>query len=989
MRKGRDLQVTFSNGESLNKRKKRRMAEEFETLGEAEKRTTERKEKEAMGKVKVKDRLGNFNSFADFDRESLKREVMDLDENTEVNWTQLAIKYNIKGKDGKLPGNAGQLVKLWLQSQGVDTERFKGKPTGDRIRRARLRIGTDPKITMPTSRTENQIRKELRVLIKEGEVTIGESIVPKEYVTYNMNKAENKIETKVTVIGGRKRPLSDLRKELLKKQERFLRDKVDYDTMTLDEIKNRLEHLNEETEGETEDDLRTHLKRVEATRHLAYWEDGACLANHGYILYLISTLYDPAIFLTNAEYFEKYKVKLNVQSEVERPELYLIARCGASDAEQLMYAETRRDDLPSLSGTVKTTDGREYIDELRFFKGDQQARQFEFGAQRSGHYSCTCPIDKRATPDFWQSCHVENRLSNIKDRQDFIMESPVTSNKASLTVPHPFKMTKEEMIDELTYRGTITYHDAEDMNKTNLNVHLKHTLHGVKRIPTLLYGCPNASVEDLNLSHLEEPGSEAMHDLCNHAKNLFEEIPHRVPTHVAGIVKRVNNLVLNSQDTVRAADMRYAVLVLLQELKQCRETSGELVKLINTLADMQKLCYAAAEDRSIISVFRLNNVSFLHHLLIKECLPGEPSSMSSRKLWGQYLHSLRDHMPVNYRVVPISSIMAENEERQFSLLKHITKSSASYSRPGHVISNILVRTHYSYQDRASTDKHQQNKISKAGEAIAMERTTIPLEVLKKYPRDAQTFCERIADFLLPGYGAYWHIEGDDVVFHDGPNDKPHSDGPKLHHFRTTSLKDEYKYLQQKWKECLERRVRMPACKLWVYEGQTLIKKVTTTFLDPDHDFGPDEEMTFIEDVCEAEDHIEMGEKSDTDSESEEDEEVIRVERIDPEPDLEMQEAASQDPERMGMARSCTGRVKEGTTPSETPSLPDENNSSCTGRVKKGTTPSETPSLPDENNSRDAPKWKTKLGSALAVVLDDDPNCSSHRPLEGKAEDQPN
>ncbi|CAH1248619.1 Hypp8311 [Branchiostoma lanceolatum] len=819
MKKNRDLQVTFGNGESLNKRKSRRIAEEFETRQEAEERTKERKEKEVKGAIKPKDRLGHFDSFADFDREGLKNKVMDWEENSEVNWTQLAVKYNIKGKDGELPGNAGQLVKLWLQSQGVDTERFKGSTTctGDRIRRARLRIGTDPKITMPTTRTEAQMRKELRLCIREGEVNIGDFIVPKQYKTYYLNKAENKIQTKVTVIEGRKQPLLKCRQQLLQKQERLLRNKADYDTMNLQEIKNRLEQLCETTDGETEEETRAHLKRVEATRHLAYWEDGACLANHGYILYLVSALYDPAIYLTSAEYFDKHKVKLNVQNEVERPELYLIARCGASDEEQLMYAETRRDDLPSLSEPVQTTDGREYADILRFFKGDHPARQFEFGAQRSGHYSCTCPIDKRTTSDFWKCCHVDNVLSNITDRQAFIMEGPVTSHKATQTVPDPFaKMTKDEMADELTYRGTVTYTDAEGMTKKDLNVQMKHTLHGVKRIPTLLYQSPNASVEELNIQHLEEPGSEAMHDLCNHAKNLLEEIPSRVSTHVAGIVKRVNNLVLNSKDTVRAADMRYAVLVLLQELKQDRETSGELVKLINTLADMQRICYAAAEDRSMINVFRLTNVSFLHYLMIKECLPGEPSSISSRKLWGQYIHSLRDHVPINYRVVAISSIMAENEERQFSLLKRITKSSASYSKPGHIITNILVRTHFQDKAPTSSDKHQQNKISKAGKVISSERTTIPIKLLRKYPREAQTHCERIPDFLLPGYGVYWHIEGEEVVFHDGPNDKPNSDGPKLHHFRATSLKDERKYLQQKWQECLEQRVRVPACKLWVY-----------------------------------------------------------------------------------------------------------------------------------------------------------------------------
>ncbi|KAI8516326.1 hypothetical protein Bbelb_049070 [Branchiostoma belcheri] len=73
--------------------------------------------------------------------------------------------------------------------------------------------------------------------------------------------------------------------------------------------------------------------------------------------------------------------------------------------------------------------------------------------------------------------------------------------------------------------------------------------------------------------------------------------------------------------------------------------------------------------------------------------------------------SIRDHLPMNFRVAP-SSIMAENEVRQF-------------------ITNVF-----------------------------------------KYPRDAQTHCERIVDFLLPGHGVYWHKEEGQIVFHDSPNDQP-------------------------------------------------------------------------------------------------------------------------------------------------------------------------------------------------------------------------
>ncbi|CAH1248551.1 Hypp8236 [Branchiostoma lanceolatum] len=87
-------------------------------------------------------------------------------------------------------------------------------------------------------------------------------------------------------------------------------------------------------------------------------------------------------------------------------------------------------------------------------------------------------FDKVRTPDI--------------NRQAFIMEGPVTSEKAALATPDPLHtMAKEEMQDELTYRGRVTYKEAEKITIKALSNSLKHTLHGTKRVPTLTYNKPN------------------------------------------------------------------------------------------------------------------------------------------------------------------------------------------------------------------------------------------------------------------------------------------------------------------------------------------------------------------------------------------------------------------------------------------------------------------------------------------------------------------
>ena len=96
---------------------------------------------------------------------------------------------------------------------------------------------------------------------------------------------------------------------------------------------------------------------------------------------MVSCLYDPALFYTNQEYHEKTGETVDIQQEVESPELYLIARSSSSDLEQLCYVDTRVECLLELAERITTSYGT-----TSFFHGDSPARQFECGQQKGGHY---------------------------------------------------------------------------------------------------------------------------------------------------------------------------------------------------------------------------------------------------------------------------------------------------------------------------------------------------------------------------------------------------------------------------------------------------------------------------------------------------------------------------------------------------------------------------------------------------------------------------
>ena len=61
-------------------------------------------------------------------------------------------------------------------------------------------------------------------------------------------------------------------------------------------------------------------------------------------------------------------LRINVQAEIERPQLYLIARCPSSEA-QIVYNETRIEDLLELKKKLKNEKEIEINDVMRFFKG--------------------------------------------------------------------------------------------------------------------------------------------------------------------------------------------------------------------------------------------------------------------------------------------------------------------------------------------------------------------------------------------------------------------------------------------------------------------------------------------------------------------------------------------------------------------------------------------------------------------------------------------
>lgn len=148
-----------------------------------------------------------------------------------------------------------------------------------------------------------------------------------------------------------------------------------YETMTYEDIKACLQEIGEYKELSSSEVTREELLELrnwERTRHLIFWSDHSSLMNHGHILLTVNAIYDPAFYYTSEELNG-----LDVQELVEKPQIYLLARCRDTTEDQLLYSETRLDDIQQFDMEITSSHNIPVKDVCRMFHGDYPAQEIE------------------------------------------------------------------------------------------------------------------------------------------------------------------------------------------------------------------------------------------------------------------------------------------------------------------------------------------------------------------------------------------------------------------------------------------------------------------------------------------------------------------------------------------------------------------------------------------------------------------------------------
>ena len=631
-------------------------------------------------------------------------------------------------------------------------------------------------------------------------------------------------------IEGRKVPLDEIREKTIKQHCQYMRNysEEDYESMSADAVVQRLKAINEYEENKNLNpiQLKALLKSYENCRHLLMWHDNSTVANYGHLACLVSVLYDPAVFLTNAEYTAKTGKTVDIQTQVEKPEVHFIARCKSSEEEQLAYTETRLACIQAMKTNKKTAKGNEIVDVLRFFHGDSPARQFESGQQKGGHYFCSnCGCHAQRT---FVICHALNcPLVSLQDRINMVMTGRVARTNTLNLLRKPIQnLSRADLEKELASRGI---YDGQTIKE--LKGLLEAEMKGIQRLPTLIMNNPEASLEEFGLEHYEILPVEPLHDVGHHIENVFSELPHHLSDKERKAMEDTRDMCLGSKDSKRGVDYRAALIKTAAFLNLNQLLSDKPWQILQTLSEMQRILYSSDDNRCPSQILRYYNQSWYHAILLND-LARPTKKLTMRKMIGVYYHDFTCHAGLMLRLISGQSSNAEEDERIFHHIKKITKQTTNYS-PGHLVPNVFLRLQAEKEMNEQNDVvRQQSFITSLSKSLPEPTNTrFPISLIRRHSRHWQAHLQNISDFLTEGEGVWWHVDDDCIEFHDVTgHPSPEEHGPQLHHFRSSSMKQEEAFLNTCWNQCVQQNIQIPIHVIIIDKPDDTVEKRHTGFL---------------------------------------------------------------------------------------------------------------------------------------------------------------
>ena len=420
----------------------------------------------------------------------------------------------------------------------------------------------------------------------------------------------------------------------------------------------------------------------------------------------------------------------------------------------------------------------------------------------------------------------------LSDRRDHILKGNAQNklNKGSLA---PLKnLTVTELEDELDARG-IDIDSGEKLRKKDLQEILTEHLEGMQRPPSIFMAKPTCPTSDINLDNYEVAMFEPLHDIGNLISNVTKELPHHMSDQqtVKEFV-RFNEVSLGDKGQIKTSDARLHLVKLALHVEK-RYSDGVVSKdirdIVVSLAEITNICYSFDSHRCSRSILRLYNLTFKVAFLLLRVVGHNivSQNMSSRRFYGIYFHNMVCHFAHMYRIICLRSLLAEKDECMFGDLQTIAKHTC-VPRPEAIIAKCLTKfgaRHLLETSKPGSFEQQDSLISREAKKLP---PSVCSEFTDEFVRKNQTLwqahLERLGDYLLLGQGVWWEKTPNGYKFFDVTEDGMPAIllGPPLHHFRSTSLSEEKKYLAECWQSVVGQAeagtLRVPMQKLKINHG---------------------------------------------------------------------------------------------------------------------------------------------------------------------------
>ena len=130
-------------------------------------------------------------------------------------------------------------------------------------------------------------------------------------------------------------------------------------------------------------------------------------------------------------------------------------------------------------------------------------------------------------------------------------------------------MNKNELIDEFSGRNA-NFSCTE--SKKNLETKLEEIMHGVQRLPALMYYNPHNYIHQINLQTYEILFTEPLHDISNHIENLYIELPYHIDKEHRKSLNFIINNSFGGKEAKNSSNYCKSFLVVIQWFQENHKT---------------------------------------------------------------------------------------------------------------------------------------------------------------------------------------------------------------------------------------------------------------------------------------------------------------------------------------------------------------------------------------------------------------------------------